>query len=81
MGPLNWEGQFGEIVLNSSPARAAVYFDGEKISARTPVTIRRVPRDKSHTVKIEMDGYRTWQTTVNLDDTDTKRYDVSLEEK
>lgn len=81
LGTIRLEGIYGEVSINSTPPRAAVYFDGEKIGARTPVTIRRVPRDKPHNVKIELDGFRPWQSSVNLQEQESKKYDVILEQQ
>ena len=72
-------GLYGEISINSRPPRATVIFDGDQIGARTPVTIRRVPRDKLHSVRIQLDGYRQWESTVNMSDNDEKKFDVELE--
>ncbi len=79
LGTIRLEDLYGEVSVSSMPGRGTVYFDGEPISARTPVTIRRVPRDKSHHLLIQLDGYKPWETTVNLKDKDSKRYDVQLE--
>ncbi len=72
---------YGELTLVSSPPRASIIFDGEKIGARTPVTIRKVPRDKTHTVRVELDGYQPWSATVNMSDQETKKYDITLDKK
>src|SRR5262249_53875186 len=56
LGVIPLGSSFGEITLKSYPARASVILDGEKLNARTPVVIRRVPRDKPHTVEIQMEG-------------------------
>ena len=60
------------------PSGATVIFDGET-TKRTPVTIRRVPRDRSHTLRIRLEGYREWETAVNLSDRENKKFDVQLE--
>jgi serine/threonine protein kinase len=80
LGTIQLGGFYGEVSIRSTPPRATVYFDGEQI-ARTPVTIRRVPRDKSHTLRIKLDGFRDWETTVSLRDSETKKYDVLLEKE
>jgi hypothetical protein len=72
---------FGEITLKSYPARASVILDGEKLNARTPVIIRKVPRDKPHTILLQMDGFNQWERVILLDDKDKKKYDVELERK
>jgi serine/threonine protein kinase len=78
VGTIKLGGMFGEISVNSMPPRATVIFDGDTVT-KTPVTIRKVPRDKSHTIRIKLDGYRDWETTVSLSDKDSKKFDVQLE--
>ncbi len=79
VGTIRLGGLYGEVSVASQPPRAYVIFDGERIGARTPVTIRRVPRDRSHSIRVELEGYRPWEGSVSLKDKDSKRYDVNLE--
>ncbi len=79
LGTIKLGDPYGEISVRSTPPRATVIFDGESIGARTPVTIRRVPRDRAHSLKVELDGYRSWSSSVSLKDSDSKKYDVMLE--
>ena len=79
LGTIHLGDLYGEVAVSSIPPRAWVYFDGEKIGARTPVTIRRVPRDRSHSIRVELEGFRPWETTMNLREKDSKRYDIQLE--
>lgn len=79
LGIMRLASMYGEISINSYPPRASIFLDGDKIKVRTPVTIRRVPRDKQHTLRIELDGYHVWERDVNLDEKDNKRYEVDLE--
>jgi PEGA domain-containing protein len=79
LGVIKLGNAFGEIFINSYPPRATVFLDGDKINARTPVTIRRVPRDKPHTVQLQKDGYQSWERTITLDDKERKKFDVELE--
>jgi serine/threonine protein kinase len=79
LGTIELGNPYGEVSIRSMPPRAEVIFDGEAIGARTPVTIRRVPRDRAHTLQLKLDGYRTWETSVNLSGDTTKKYDVQLE--
>jgi hypothetical protein len=72
---------FGEIYISSYPPRATVYVDGDKVSARTPLTIKRVPRDKPHTIRLHLEGYGEWEREITLDEKDRKKYDVELEKK
>jgi hypothetical protein len=79
LGTIKLGGMYGSISINSSPPRATVIFDGEQIGARTPVTINNVPRDRKHTLRVRLSGYRDWESSVNLSDQDSRRYDVMLE--
>jgi len=78
VGTIKLGGMFGEIYVNSNPPRATVVFDGS-ITSKTPVTIRKVPRDQKHTIRIKLDGYRDWETSVSLSDQESKKFDVQLE--
>lgn len=81
LGVITLGNAFGEIFISSYPPRATVYLDGEKINARTPLTIRKVPRDKTHTIRLQKDGFGDWEREVSLEDKDRKKYDVELEKK
>ncbi len=71
-------GVYGEVSLNSNPPRAQVVFDGRPIPAKTPVTVRRVRRDRPHTVTIQLPGYRPWSTTIPAG-SGNKSYNVTLQ--
>ncbi|HEX5035886.1 MAG TPA: PEGA domain-containing protein [bacterium] len=81
LGVIQLGDAYGEITIHTYPARATVLLDGEKINARTPVVIRRVPRDKPHTIQLQMEGFNQWERIVTLDDKDKKKYDVELQHK
>jgi hypothetical protein len=81
LGTIPLGNAFGEIFINSVPPRATVYLDNEKIKARTPLTIRKIPRDKPHILRLQKDGYGDWEREISLDDKDRKKYDVELEKK
>ncbi len=59
---------YAEVSLSSDPPAAQVIFDGQTIPARTPVTVRKVRRDRPHTVTIQMPGYKPWSTSFTLDE-------------
>ncbi len=69
---------YGEVSLNSEPPAAQVVFDGQPIPARTPVTIRKVRRDRPHTVTIQLPGYRPWSTSFSLDGS-SKSFNATLQ--
>jgi serine/threonine protein kinase len=60
-------GLYGEVSLTSEPPAAQVIFDGQPIPARTPVTIRKVRTDRTHTVTITMPGYRSWSRSFSME--------------
>ena len=64
--------------LSSSPSRAKVIFDNKEISAKTPVTIRKVRRDQPHTIMLKLKGYKVWSRSFNMEDGD-KDFNVTLE--
>jgi hypothetical protein len=72
---------FGEIYISSYPPRASVYVNGDKVNARTPLTIKRVPRDKPHTIRLQLEGYGEWEREITLEEKDKKKYDVELEKR
>ncbi len=78
---VNLRGKVGEIKITSYPSGAKVIYDGGTVSSRTPVTISGVPRDKTHNLKLRLDGYRDWETTVNLSDQKVKKYEVHLKKE
>lgn len=57
---------YGEVSISSTPPRATVSFDGQVIPAKTPVTIRRVPTNRSHTVTVSLSGYRSWTKSFTM---------------
>ncbi|PIU58448.1 MAG: hypothetical protein COS89_00335 [Deltaproteobacteria bacterium CG07_land_8_20_14_0_80_38_7] len=75
---INLGGLYGEVSLSSSPSRAKVIFDNKEISAKTPVTIRKVRRDQPHTIMLKLKGYKVWSRSFNMEDGD-KDFNVTLE--
>lgn len=71
---------YGNVFVSSTPSNAKVFVDGNDIGAKTPVTVRKVARDKSHTLKLVLDGYKTWEKTFDMHDSDDKKFNVNLEE-
>lgn len=51
-----------DVGVSSSPSGAVVKVDNEK-RGETPV-VTELSRDENHTIKIKMDGYQTYETTV-----------------
>ncbi|MFA4875522.1 MAG: PEGA domain-containing protein, partial [bacterium] len=69
---------YGDISLSSDPPAAQVIIDGQAIPARTPVTVRKVRRDRPHTVTIQLPGYKPWSTTFTLDQS-SKSFHATLQ--
>jgi hypothetical protein len=53
----------GSLSVNSSPLGATIYLDG-LYKGKTPRTITEVPPD-DHTIKLTLEGYYDWSTSVN----------------
>ncbi len=79
LGTIKLGGMYGSVQVTSSPPRATIFFDGEQIGIRTPGGINNVPRDRKHTLRLKLNGYRDWETTVNLSNQESVKYDVTLE--
>jgi eukaryotic-like serine/threonine-protein kinase len=78
MGTITLGGLYGEVNLSSNPPRATVIFDGQQIPAKTPVTVRRVRTDRSHSVTVQLPGYRSWSRTFSMDG-NKKTFNVNLQ--
>lgn len=71
---------YGEVILNSNPTHADVYLNGKKLG-KTPLTIKKVKRSQSHTLKIERSGYQPWSTTLEMENSAKKSFNVELEKE
>lgn len=56
------KGSKQNITINSNPAQATIYVNG-KLYGKTPA-IARLERRNNHFVKIELDGYKPYETTL-----------------
>jgi len=79
LGTIKLEDLYGELKIESRPPRAEVIFDGKKIGATTPVTIRKVPRNRSHTVQVILNGYRPWSSSVDMSRQKNTKLNVTLQ--
>ncbi|MDZ4224395.1 MAG: PEGA domain-containing protein, partial [bacterium] len=70
---------FGKVEVSSSPPRAEVFFNGKKLNGKTPLTIEKVKRDKEHTIRLEMNGFKPWERSFDLEDRENKAFNVELE--
>nr|HPM41646.1 PEGA domain-containing protein [bacterium] len=68
----------GEVVIKTDPPRASVVFNGQAIPAPTPVTIRKVPKDRQHSFTVTLEGYRPESRSFNMNE-DTKTFSIKLE--
>lgn len=69
---------FGKINIQSYPPRADVYFNGQKMGG-TPLIIKKVQRDKAHTLRVELPGYKPWVKGFDLKDSENQSFNVELE--
>ncbi len=73
---------FGSVSVSSTPSGAKVIFDGDDIGARTPLTIKKVRRDKQHSIQVVLKGFKTWERTFSMaGEEDDKKFSVTLEEE
>ena len=75
---LNLSSSAGEVVIKTDPPRASVVFNGQAIPAPTPVTIRKVPKDRQHSFTVTLEGYRPESRSFNMNE-DTKTFSIKLE--
>ncbi len=57
--------QYGYVRVNSDPAGATVYLDGEYLGA-TPIPKTEIEANVKHTLKIELSNYLTWTQTFSV---------------
>ncbi len=69
----------GELNVQSRPAGARVFVN-ERLAGSTPLAISDLPAG-SATVRIEMDGYQPWVTTVRIGAGEQTKVAASLETK
>jgi len=69
----------GDVFVTSIPPGATVVLDGRNVGARTPVTIRKVKRDRNHTLSVSLAGYQTWTRSFSMGNAPEKRFSVVFE--
>jgi len=67
----------GALVVDSRPAGARVFMDGELVGA-TPLALPTV-RAGEHAIRLERDGYRGWSSSVRIVASERNRVTASLE--
>jgi len=70
-------GAHGTIFVDSRPTGASVFLDGESVGV-TPLIVQEVLAG-SHEVRIVGDGYRSWLSTIQVEDGQRSRVAASLE--
>ena len=55
----------GALVINSEPANARIYLDGDKVGT-TPNTLRYIIPG-THEVEVRMDGYEIWRESIEIE--------------
>ena len=67
----------GDVVVESKPSGAKVYFDN-KLAGTTPLSLPQVSAG-SHVVRLEREGYRRWSAAVRVVAAERNRITASLE--
>ena len=67
----------GPLRVESRPAGASVYLDGRLVGV-TPLSLPAVPAGE-HTIRLELDGYQSWTSSVRVVATEANRVTASLE--
>ena len=67
----------GSLQVVSRPAGAQVYLDDVRVGT-TPLTLGAV-REGFHRVRLDLPGYRSWATSVDVRSNDPARVGASLE--
>ncbi|MEN9558717.1 MAG: hypothetical protein RL141_1086 [Candidatus Parcubacteria bacterium] len=55
----------GTLILDSVPAGATIFLNGQAIEERTPVTLQRVTPG-TYQVRLELDGHAPWEKTLDV---------------
>jgi serine/threonine protein kinase len=71
------QGSTGALSVDSRPASAKVFVDG-RAAGTTPVTLPDVAVG-DHTIRLELDGYRSWTSSIRVTPNEKNRVTASLE--
>jgi hypothetical protein len=63
------------VTITSTPQGAVISIDGN-YAGNTPSDLQLMPG--SHTLKIELKGYETWEHTINVEAGETRRFSAEL---
>lgn len=58
--------QKSQIVIESSPSGAEVTLDGKKLDAKTPLTLKDLPRGKQLRITLSLEGYVSQEKVIKL---------------
>lgn len=72
---------YGSVSIVTNPSRADIFFDGENIGAKSPVTVKKVRRDKSHSLKVVLKGYKVWESAFDMEGGNEKKFNITLEKE
>jgi len=67
----------GALAVDSRPTGARVFLDGQPVGS-TPLMVPSVPAGE-HAIRIELDGYRLWTSSVRMVAAESNRVTASLE--
>jgi hypothetical protein len=70
----------GSIMIDSEPANATIYIDGEKAGTTPEIIVRPVTPDK-YKVEIRKDGYNVWSGSMEIDADNEKSLNAVLQSK
>ena len=63
----------GEIYITSNPSQADVVIGGALLG-KTPLTIKKMPRDSNLSLLVKKEGFESWSTTVAFGNEHRKEY-------
>lgn len=78
LGTVALAGAFGSVYITSTPPGASVTLDGQGLG-KTPITIKRVRMEGSHTISLTLSGYQAWSSSFAMENQSNKNFNVTLE--
>ena len=67
----------GQISVTTHPPKAQVFIDHQPLGA-SPLTIKRVRRDKTYSLQVKLEGYKTWSENFDLKTDSQKKFEIDL---
>jgi len=79
LGRVKLGSQYGKLNVFTNPRGATVVFDGHVMPATTPIIIKKVTTDQSHSISIQKPGYITWNGVVNMNGLSQRTININLQ--